>query len=194
MCKIFWLFVNTLTADDKYSLPNTEHLLQHLQIQLSQKQKSFLYLFCILEIYNQFWIFSKKRWSWWLMYFWSYELRKTSLDKCLKSSVWDDPLTSNIVNGLKHSWNRNASTFTIFIGHCEDNSVPKSHSCWHAKDSYCLLTHWLLMTCILVLVETIYCLIFRCNYLRNKNAFLDFSLHLRNLVSILNIFQKRWRS
>ena len=41
MCKIFGLFVNTLTADDKYSLLNRDNLLQHLQMQLSQKKKNF---------------------------------------------------------------------------------------------------------------------------------------------------------
>ena len=33
--------VNTLTADDKYFLLNRENLWQHLQIQLSQKAKTF---------------------------------------------------------------------------------------------------------------------------------------------------------
>ena len=49
------------------------------------------------------------------MYFWNYGLRKTWLDICVKSSVLEDPLTSNIVNGPKRCWNLNNSTFTIFI-------------------------------------------------------------------------------
>ena len=36
------------------------------------------------------------------MYFRTYELQKTWLDKCLKSLVSEDPLTSNMVNGPKH--------------------------------------------------------------------------------------------
>ena len=36
------------------------------------------------------------------MYFRTYELQKTWLDKCLKSPVSEDPLTSNMVNGPKH--------------------------------------------------------------------------------------------
>ena len=36
------------------------------------------------------------------MYFGTYRLRKTWLDKCLKSPVSQDPLTSNIVNEPKH--------------------------------------------------------------------------------------------
>ena len=87
-------------------------------------------------------------------------------------------------------WNLNSSTFTIFIGHCEDNSVAKSHSWWYAKYSDCLWTHWLPMTSILFLVETIYCNIFRCNYLWKKKHFFHFFLHSRNFHLILNIFKK----
>ena len=36
------------------------------------------------------------------MYLRNYELRKTWLDKCLKSHVSEDPLTDNILNGPKH--------------------------------------------------------------------------------------------
>ena len=39
--KILRLFVTTLTADDKYSFPNRENLIQLIQMQLSQKQKAF---------------------------------------------------------------------------------------------------------------------------------------------------------
>ena len=41
LCKILRLFVNTLTADDKYSLLNRDNLTQPIQILLSQKQKTF---------------------------------------------------------------------------------------------------------------------------------------------------------
>ena len=39
--KILRLFVNTLTANDKYSLLNRDNLSQHIQILLSQKENSF---------------------------------------------------------------------------------------------------------------------------------------------------------
>ena len=39
ICKILRLFVNSLTAHDKYSLLKRGNLLQHFQLQLSQKQK-----------------------------------------------------------------------------------------------------------------------------------------------------------
>ena len=39
ICKILRLFLNILSAVDKYSLPNREYLTQQIQIKLSQKQK-----------------------------------------------------------------------------------------------------------------------------------------------------------
>ena len=39
------MFVNTLTADDKYSLLNRDNLTQQNQTQLSQKQKAFSQFF-----------------------------------------------------------------------------------------------------------------------------------------------------
>ena len=44
ICEILWLFVNTLTADDKYSLRYRESLRQTIQVQLSKKQKTFVNL------------------------------------------------------------------------------------------------------------------------------------------------------
>ena len=41
ICKILSLFVNILSGADKYSLPNREYLTQPIQVQLSQKQKTF---------------------------------------------------------------------------------------------------------------------------------------------------------
>ena len=45
ICKILRLFVNTLSAVDKYSVPNRDNLTQPIQMQLSQKQKIFSELF-----------------------------------------------------------------------------------------------------------------------------------------------------
>ena len=39
--KILRVFVNILPADDKHYLLNTDNLTQHIQMQLSQKQKTF---------------------------------------------------------------------------------------------------------------------------------------------------------
>ena len=67
------------------------------------------------------------------MYFWTDRLWKTWLDKCLKSPVLEDPLTSNMVNERKHCWNLKDSNFTIFIDPCEVNSGWKRVSEWYAK-------------------------------------------------------------
>ena len=49
--KILWLFVNTLTDDDKYSLLYRDNLTQPIQILLSQKQMNFSQFFLgIFEI------------------------------------------------------------------------------------------------------------------------------------------------
>ena len=45
ICKIFRIFLNTLSADDKYSLLNRENLRQRIQMQLSRKQKTFSQFF-----------------------------------------------------------------------------------------------------------------------------------------------------
>ena len=43
--KIIRQFVNTLTVDDKNYLPNRDDLAQPIQMQLSQKQRTFSQLF-----------------------------------------------------------------------------------------------------------------------------------------------------
>ena len=41
ICKILELFVNSLTADDKYSLLKRDNLAQPIQIKIFKKQKLF---------------------------------------------------------------------------------------------------------------------------------------------------------
>ena len=60
------------------------------------------------------------------MYFPKYRLRKTWLDKCLKSRVSQDPKKDNMANVWKHCCDLNGSTFTIFIKDFEGNYVGKS--------------------------------------------------------------------
>ena len=45
ICKILRLFLNTLTADDKYSLHNRDNLTQPIHILLPKKQKTFFQFF-----------------------------------------------------------------------------------------------------------------------------------------------------
>ena len=46
LSKTLRLFVNTLTADDKYSLLNKDNLTQRIQILLYQEDKTFSQFFC----------------------------------------------------------------------------------------------------------------------------------------------------
>ena len=61
--KILGLFVNTLTADDKFSLLNRGRLLQHVRVQLSQNLKTFtefFFFFSFSEFIFNFEHFKKK--------------------------------------------------------------------------------------------------------------------------------------
>ena len=60
------------------------------------------------------------------MYFRYYGLWKRRLDKCLKSPVWHDRSSSNMVNRHKPSRILYGRSFTIFIDQSEDNWVGKS--------------------------------------------------------------------
>ena len=61
ICKILGLFVNSLSADDKYSLLNRDNLLQHIQMHLSQKPKIFAqFLFTFSKFRFNFENFQKK--------------------------------------------------------------------------------------------------------------------------------------
>ena len=163
-----------MTADDKYSLLNKGNLLQYFQTQFSKNPNIFPrpFLSFSKSILN-FEHIQGKRWPSYLMYFWTYGLRKTCLDKCLKDPLSEDPSITNMVNGSKHCSNLNDNTFTIFINHCHCNSGWKSLSEWYAKSEDSLLTLWLPMTSILFLTELIYYNIFRCNYLRSERYFLN---------------------
>ena len=108
------------------------------------------------------------------MFFWIYGLGKTVLDNFLKSLVSKDRSTSNMVNGPKHCWNLNESTFTMLIDPCEGNSGWKNFSEWYAKSSDCWLILWLPMRSIPFLTQAGCCNIFRWKYLRNEKYFLVF--------------------
>ena len=45
LCKVWWLFLNTLTDDDKYCLLYRDNWMQPIEILLCQKQKTFSQFF-----------------------------------------------------------------------------------------------------------------------------------------------------
>ena len=55
------------------------------------------------------------------MYFSTYGLRKTWIDKCLKSPFSEARSTSKMVKRSKHCPKLNDSNFSIFIDPCESN-------------------------------------------------------------------------
>ena len=82
--------MNTLPADEKYYLLNRDNLAQPIQMQLSQKQKTFSqFPFAFSKSILNYKNFPKRMTSD-LMYFPKYLLRKTWFDKCLKSRVSED--------------------------------------------------------------------------------------------------------
>ena len=125
-CNVLRLFVNTLTAHNKYSLLRRDNWMQTIHMHLSGKQKILLNFFVHFQNQHQTLNFFKLRWPSWLMYFRNYGRRKTWSDKSLKSSVWDDPSTGNMVNGPKHWFNLNGSFFTIFVDAVKVNDLEKT--------------------------------------------------------------------
>ena len=97
-----------MAADDKYSLLKKGNLVQDFKMQLSRKRKIFskyfffffffLYFLNLDSMLNIF----KQKWPSYYMYFWTYVLPITWLDKRLKSPFLEDPSTSDMVNGPKN--------------------------------------------------------------------------------------------
>ena len=135
ICQILGVLVNTLAADEKCRVLNRDNLTIPIQMQLSEKQKTFSIIFTA---------FLKCRLN--FQYF---------FDKFLKSPILEDPSTRNMVNVPKHCWNLHHSTFIIFIDHYQVNWVWIWVPYWHAQRWDCLLTHWMLMKNILFLIEVI---------------------------------------
>ena len=155
ICQILETLVNTLAADEKYPVLNRDNLTIPIQMQLSQKQKTFSQFFAaFLKSSLNFKHFEKKM-TLIAFVFWKLSTPETWLDKCLKSPISEDPSTSNMADVPKHCWNLHHTIFIIFIDHCQVNWVGKNLSDWHAYSWDCLLTHWLPMKSILFLIETI---------------------------------------
>ena len=126
------------------------------------------------------------------MYFWTYGLRKTWLDKSLKSLVSEDPSTSKhgkraeaLLKSERHHlysiywslwnqfrWKRCLLVICKILGLFVNTLT--------AEDKFSLLNRDNLQEQL------------RCKYW--KKAFLNFLFHFRNLDSILNINKKRWPS
>ena len=123
--KILALLVSTSTADEKYPVLNRDNLTIPIQMELSQKEKTFS------EISDSFLnsILNFKHFEQKMMLiafiFPNLPTPKTWLDKYLKGPVSEEVSTSNMAHVPKHSWNLHHSIVIIFIDHCEVNCVGK---------------------------------------------------------------------
>ena len=75
--EILELFNHTLTAEDRHSLHNRERLTQSTQMYLFKKQKSFVTVCSISQVYIKFKTFFLKRRASGIMYFRILRLQKT---------------------------------------------------------------------------------------------------------------------
>ena len=120
ICKVWKVFVNALTARDKYSLRNRKNLMQPTHGRLSQKQEKLSWFFFpFLKCTLNFKHFPKKGDTHSSKYFRNCGLRKTCLNKCLKNTISEDTSAIRMVNGNKHCWNLEGKTFSIVIDHSE---------------------------------------------------------------------------
>ena len=154
-CKIFWLLVNTFAANEKYLVLDRDNLAIPIQMQLSQKQKTFSRFFAAFLKFRLILNILSKNMT--LIDFVMSKLRtpKSWSDKSLKSPVSADPSTSNIVNVLKLCWNLHQCTFILLFDHWNVSGVEKTFPYWHGKSWDCLLKHWLSMKSIPILRERI---------------------------------------
>ena len=123
--KFFRPFLNSLTADHKYSLISTHKWMQTIHMHLSRKQNIFTQFFSpFFESALNLEHFQKKMTL--IAYvFPKFRPRKTCLDNCLKTPLWEDLSRGDMVNGAKHWFSLDESAFIILSDQCEGNWVPK---------------------------------------------------------------------
>ena len=97
--QIWQLFGSILAANDKYRDLNRDKLTIPIQMQLSQKEKTFPRFFSVFfSIWINSWKFWKKTMILIDFVFPNLRTAKTWLDKCLKSAISEDSSTIDMVN------------------------------------------------------------------------------------------------
>ena len=139
--QILGILVNTLAADDEFPVLNKDNLMIPIQSQLSQKQRNFCQFLTAFLKYG--------------LNFEYFEKQDDPNRFCISDITDSENSRSNMVNVPKHCWNLHHSILIKFTNQCQRNWVRKSLSYWHAESWDCLLTHWLPMTSVLFLIETI---------------------------------------
>ena len=126
ICKSLRLFVNTMTAVDKCSLPNRDNLMEPIHMQFSQKLKTFFSY--ILHFPNLGQILDIFRQKMTLIAYLFLRLRpaKNVVRYMCKSPSSDYPSKMNMVNGSQLCLNLGDNTCTTFIDQREGSLVAKS--------------------------------------------------------------------
>ena len=190
-CQILGLLVNTLAADEKYPVLNRDNLTIPIQMQLSQKQKTFSQLFAaFLKFRLNFKYFGKKYYP---HRFFISEITdsKNVIRKMSKKSRFREPFDKQ--HGKRAQALLKSASQHLYHIH---RSLPRKLS-WKKS---------LLLTCQILglLVNTLaadekYPVLNRDNLTipvqmqlsQEQKLFLNFSLHFLNLEEILNILTKK---
>ena len=126
ICKSLRLFVNTMSAVDKCSLPNTDNLMQPIHVQLSQKLKTFSQFFPGFSKIGYILNIFKKKMTLIAYLFVRLQPAKNVVKYMYKSPASDYPSKRNMVNGCQLFLNLSESACGIFIAQREGSLVAKS--------------------------------------------------------------------
>ena len=131
--EILEVFVNTLTADDKYPFGIVRIWSSLFKCNYLKNKKIFLnFLFHLWNLHQILNIFKKKM----IVIanvFPKLKTVETWLDHSLKSAVSQHPLAINMLKGRKHLWNLHQSTFFVFFDHSYWKWLGKYLLSWTLK-------------------------------------------------------------
>ena len=117
--KMLKLFVNTLTADDKYYLLNKDNLTEPTEMKLSKKKKLFFNFFLYFSNNDLIFDILDKKMTLIGYVFRKLRTEKNVVRKVSKRLASEDLSTSNMIKGLKHCLNLHSNNFNIYIDQYE---------------------------------------------------------------------------
>ena len=177
-----------MTADDKYSLRNSENLQQTLLPKKQKKNSDFCAVF--LKSTSNFEHVGKKMTL--ITYlFPKLQTAKGVVRKMSKKPISEYRSTGNMLKVPKHKWNLHGTTFIIFSHYFEQIRVGKCLSWWYLKSYHCLLRYRMPITSTVAVLGRIYSNRFKCTYLRNWKVILSFLVYFWNFHETLNILKKK---
>ena len=120
ICKIFELFLNKLTAGQKFSFLNRDKLTQPVHMRLSKKkifQNISLHFWNVDKIFHTF----RKKMTPIADVFRKLPIPKNVVRKMCKKSRFVGSFVKQHGKWIKQCWTLNDTPFTIYIDHCESN-------------------------------------------------------------------------